>query len=74
MMDNLMITDLTMGEKLAFLACFLMSGDMTSNEYLREVRIMIPGDEPIDSLIERATDWDCVNRMLGNPSSGPWLS
>ncbi len=65
MMDNLLIQDLTEGEKMALLACFFMSGDMTSNEYIREIRLVIPGDEVIDAVIERATDWDCVNRMLG---------
>ena len=66
MMGNLMICDLTRGEKLAFLACLFISGDMSSNEYIRQVETLVSGDGSFDEMIERETDWDCLNRMLGN--------
>lgn len=42
MMGNLVIADLTEGEKLAFLACLFISGDMTSNEYVTQVEQSSP--------------------------------
>ncbi len=66
MMGNLLICDLTRGEKLAFLAGLFISGDMSSNEYIRQVETFASGDGSFDEIIERETDWDCLNRMLGN--------
>jgi hypothetical protein len=66
MMGNLMICDLTEGEKLAFLACLFMSGDMSSNEYVRQAEMLFCGGGSFDDMIERETDWDCLNRMMGN--------
>jgi hypothetical protein len=66
MMGNLMICDLTKGEKLAFLACLFISGDMSSNEYVRQAETLVCGQGSFDDMIERETDWDCLNRMLGN--------
>lgn len=74
MMGNLMIADLTEGEKLAFLACLFISGDMTSNEYVTQVEAIVTGDGSFYDLMERETDWDCLNRMLGNRGRGKLIS
>ena len=64
-MGRLLIEDLSEGERLAFLACLFMQGDLSSNEYIHQVRSVVPGEEPYERIIEQRTDWDCLNRMMG---------
>lgn len=70
MMGQLVISDLTVGETLAVFAGLFMEGDLSPDEYMRQVRNALPGAEPIDALIERETDWNFLNRMLGTQELG----
>ncbi len=63
-MKNLMIEDMTRGEKLAFVTCLFIRGELSSNEYEKEVEKMSTEGETFEGLLFRATDWDCLNRML----------
>lgn len=71
MMSQLVMTDLTVGETLALLAAMFLTGDLSSDEYMRQVRSVRPGSDPkdqiIEQMIEQDTDWDFLNRMLGKP-------
>ena len=65
MMGRLLIEDLSEGERLAFLACLFMQGDLSSDEYIRQVRTVVPGGESYERIVVQRTDWDCLNRMMG---------
>ena len=65
MMGRLPMTDLTDGERMAFLTGLFVQGDLSSEEYLQQVRLAHPGEEPVEQVIEQITDWDFLNRMLG---------
>jgi hypothetical protein len=69
MMSRLVMTDLTVGETLAFLTGLYVQGDLSTDEYLQQVRHACPGEESTERIIERWTDWDLLNRMLGHPDS-----
>lgn len=69
MMSRLVMTDLTVGETLALLTGLFVQGDLSTDEYLRQVCRTCPGDEPAEQIIEMRTDWDFLNRMLGRPDS-----
>ena len=75
MMSQLVMTDLTRGETLAFLAALFLAGDLSSNEYLCQVRSVHNGPDPkgllLEQVIERETDWDFLNRMLAGADGMP---
>lgn len=67
MMGHLPMTDLTDGEKLALLTGLFVQGDLSSDEYLQQIQLAYPGEASVEQVIERITDWDFLNHMLGRP-------
>jgi hypothetical protein len=67
MMGHFPMNDLTDGEKMAFLTGLFVQGDLSSEEYLRQVRLAYPAEESVERVIAQITDWDFLNRILGRP-------